>query len=1238
MKRCVVLTAVGFLFTGLLVGQTSFSRLSGTVKDETGGVIPGVELTLTRVDTGATDVTVSNDLGAYVFGTVLPGLYELKAELEGFQTAVFSDLRLAIQTQHRQDIVLRPGQIDEVVTVTAAAETVLQKTDATVGNVIDSARIAKLPNPNRRALTLFDLQPGTTPDGGGTSVTGSRRDQQTFQLDGIDISDNVVGNSNASSVSSILTPAESVEEFRAAVANPDASFGRSAGANVTLVTKRGSNDWHGSAYWYHQNDQLNANSWNNNRSGSERSELKDNRFGFSVGGPILRDKTHFFWNYEGRRLPGSDNINRIVPTESLRSGLLRFRDEAGAIQTINPLQFDPRGLGANPSILAVWNQLPLPNTGGGDGLNTGGFNRDVTTNERNDFAVIRLDHQFNDSWSLEAKFAGDRLLRNSASQVNLLDLTGTTENPQRTRNALLGLHTSFSPTLTNEFRFGWVKDFRPTQRARPTSELPWLPPGANVALNIALQNVDEPTDVDTQRARIQTSNSDYFQFVDNQSWIRGNHVFQYGVDFRHINFIHFRDDKVIGSIGLPVAEIGNLQFTTIPGGQRPGFLQPSDFSTYDQLYASLLGIVSNVPYLAVRDGNLQPLPVGSSLEADTTQRYFSAYFLDTWRVKPSLSVNYGLYYGFTTAPIEAEGKQTIAGFAGTNTLINAADYLREKLDTSVAGGIFNPDVAFFPIADSGQSAAYDTDYRNISPRAAIAWNPSYTDGFWGRLFGDQKTVFRGGYSLLWDRTNTVQTVIIPTLGIGFAQTIAVRSPTNAAGQPFRVGVDGPIPVADFGPAESPVVPPPIYSEILSFSVDPAIQVPRNHVLDFTIQRELPGNLFMEVGYIGRFGRDLYQSLNLQQVPYLAVDPASGQSFAQAFDALAGELRAGVDPANVTAQPFFDNVLAGTGLANTAGLAASQRTNLINGNLNNLFQTIDILRFIAGLDPFNNLQSLDLFMRTSAGRSNYNGLVFTLRKNFSDGLVFDFNYTFAKNLDQNGAWQNSAGQVPNSFDLNAGYAPADFDVTHVMNVNWYWELPFGVNRRFSASGWKNNLIGGWFTSGIVSSRSGLPLTFSQGGQGFGGGAIFGNAVGGIPLAGVDASGFGNNVNSGVTGSGGVGTSSDPAGGGTGLNLFSNPEQVFNSFRRIRLSEDTRMGRNILRAPPRTSLDLSIGKRTTIVKTDNPITFTFSLDFINAFNVVHFDNPSLSFTNPRGFGVINTQDNNPRTIQIGLRFDF
>ena len=638
--------------------------------------------------------------------------------------------------------------------------------------------------------------------------------------------------------------------------------------------------------------------------------------------------------------------------------------------------------------------------------------------------------------------------------------------------------------------------------------------------------------------------------------------------------------------------------------------------------------MSRVPYLAVRDGKLQPLPVGSSLTADTSQQYYSFYFLDTWRIKPSVSLSYGLYYGWTTPPIESDGKQTIMAFANNpKQFVSASEYLKAKRDAALQGDIYNPDLAFVPIRDSGQDAAYKTDRRNWSPRGAAAWNPAFSKGILGKLMGDRKTVLRGGYSMLWDRTNTVQTVIIPTLGIGFAQTISVDSPLNPAGQPFRAGIDGSIPLKNFGASTSPIIPTKVYSETFAFAVDPAIFVPHNHVFDFTIQRSLPANHFLEVGYIGRLGRGLYQSLNLNNAPYFFKDKTSGQTFAQAFDAVAKELRSGVAPGGVTAQPFFENQLPGVG---TKGLAAAQQTNITNGFISDVFQPyLDT----AARNPYNNLQSIDLFMRTAGGRSNYHAMVLTLRKTYSLGLVYDFNYTLAKSLDQYGAIQNSAGEVPNSFDLDAEYAPSDFDLRHIATVNWVYDMPFGPGKRFSSRGWLNKAIGGWFTSGVLQMRSGLPLLVSQGGGVWGGGSgnLLGNNVGAIPTT--DVSQFGNSIHGGVTGSNGIGTS-----GTTGLNLFANPEAVYNSFRYVRISEDTRDGRGKLRAPRQWDLDLALGKKTLIVSGDHPVFFSIGVEFLNALNHVYYNSPNLSLTNKAAFGVISTQANTPRAIQGSLRFDF
>ena len=370
--------------------------------------------------------------------------------------------------------------------------------------------------------------------------------------------------------------------------------------------------------------------------------------------------------------------------------------------------------------------------------------------------------------------------------------------------------------------------------------------------------------------------------------------------------------------------------------------------------------------------------------------------------------------------------------------------LSDKRAASERGEIYNPTLAYVPIRETGRKHAFDTDWTNISPRISAAWTPSFRQGWSNKVFGDGKTVIRGGYSRLYDRTTTVQTITIPTLGVGFAQTLTAIAPRSPLGDPLRVG-DAPIPLVANTAVTSPVVPGMPYAELLSFAVDPGITVPRSHTADFTLQRELPGNIVLELGYIGRYGRNLYQNVNLNQVPYMFKDPASGQTFAQAFDAVAAQLRASVPAASVTSQPWFENLTAaGTPGARTQALAAGNAANFINGNLINLFQNIDIPLLQAGRQPFNNLQAIELFMRSSLGRSNYNGFFTTVRKRFASGLAFDANYTFSRSEDQIGQVQNNTGVLPNNFDPDSDYGPSFDDITHIFNSNWVYELPLHRN--------------------------------------------------------------------------------------------------------------------------------------------------------------------------------------------------
>ncbi|MEK6322566.1 MAG: carboxypeptidase regulatory-like domain-containing protein [Acidobacteriota bacterium] len=1212
-----------------IFGQTATTgRVSGVVTDAQGAVVAGATVKLMNKATKAEKTDVTDSEGRYGFAAV-PGTYEVSVAAQGFRTTVVSDLKADITKVSTLDVELQPGGSEEQVTVTATGEVQLQKDDSSVGNVIDADRIKKLPQINRQVTSLLLGQPAVAPGG---EVAGARADQNTFTLDGLDVSDQVGFRGAVATV--VPVPSESVEEFRVTVANPNATFGRSAGGQVALVTKRGGNAFHGSVYEYHRNDNFIANSWRNNRLGIEKPELIDNRFGFSVGGPIWKEKTFFFGNYEGRRLPGTLSVTRIVPTQSYRDGQLRFRDASGNVNTFNPRTFDPRGLGANPQIQAYHKTLPLPNNFTvGDGLNTGGFTADLPTNLRDDFGVLRLDHQINSNWSVEARGSLYRNIQALAGQADIVNLVGGGAITERPKNLVFAVTGTIRPNLVNELRIGHAFDNFDLIVIDPSTIAKF-----NVAVNVGGGQLDEAIDVDAQRARRQALGGGTTQYTDNATWSKGAHTFQFGGTLRSVSTLHTRNDKVIGSLSTPVAEIGDLGSNVrIGDAERPlpcsptvtsNCLQAADVSRYDNLYASLLGIVDTVSFLAVRDANLKPLPPGTVLENNAKLRAWEFYFADVWRVKPSLTLSYGLTYQWNTPPKDKFDRQTVLAFKDTGNLIDPQDYLRQKAAAAENGDIFNPDIAYIPVKELGGRGVFKINRKDFSPRFSVAWQPSFTDGLFGRVFGERRTVIRGGYSLLYDRLNTVSSVVVPMLGVGFAQTLNFQAPRNAAGQPFRAGIDGPIPVPVNTAQTSPVVPGKPFGELLSFTMDPNIKDPYNHAVDFTIQRELPGKMLIEVGYIGRFARNLYQNVELNSAPIFHKDKASGQRFAEAFDAVAGALRTG---GVVRPQAWFENQLfpGATGV-----LASFFSAQFVDGDVSTLWQQgIDLLPLF-GLPvqkgPFNNTQSLILFVRTSLGRSNYNGMFVTLHKRTSHGLTFDVNYTLSRSLDQLGLIQNFIGQFTSSFEPDIDYSPSDFDRTHILNSNFVYELPFGRGRRYDAGNRLDKIIGGWYVSGIYTASSGVPQTVFQGFGGVFGGGNF-TQTGAIPRT---RPNFGNSVHRRVAGSPTVGTTGNPAEGGSGLNVFSNPEQAFNSFRHANIATDGRSGRGVLRGFSRWNLDMSLGKET---KIGERVKFAISADFFNIFNRVQFVNPLLDFTDKATFGVVDNAFGS-RQIQFGARIEF
>jgi hypothetical protein len=1307
----------------------------GTVADPSGAAVADAEVVLRNKATNAQAAQTTNAAGQYTFANVVPGEYGISVKKPGFRTTDVVGLTVDVSKSYTVDVKLEIGQVSESVTVTTEARVELQTTDAQVGDVIGGTTLSRLPTLTRDASELLTLQPGTTPydtpaNGGfgnnGGTVAGARSDQNSISMDGIDITDNTVGG-GATAVNFIPTGVESLEEFRVGVTNANEAFGRSSGGQITLISKAGTNTFHGDGYWFHQSDGYNANSWDLNHTPNSaantpftrKTPFKDNREGVSVGGPIFRNKTFFFSNYEVRRFPSASQVAHIVPTVNLRNGILAFPDATGVVQQYNlatsvrcgsdsngnPLNLpcDPRGIGISPTIQALYNLNPTGNsaavpasTGTVDGNNTTGFVTTVGTPVKNDFITFRLDHNISQKMHFFGRYLYSRNLQVTNSQINTLagKAIATSGNDTRGDGAIGALDCAFTSNTSNVVRYGWI---------RSRNFIPGLSPSASAATlalagtsaaagTVALAPglaatglIDVPIDVDTQRARTQGNFQRNKQLVDDFTHVKGRHTIVAGGDVRWLPLIAQRNDKVVGSLASLVATADADVFgtnQTIPAANRPPScsktvttfcLLPTDVLRWDRLYAATLGIVDNINVLAVRNGTLAPQPFGTPLIADTNQQAYNFYAQDTWRIKPSLTITYGIGYGWQTPPTEATGQQTFEVDSSNNQILTAAGYIKAKQQAAANGTIFNPTIGYLPIKQSGRSGIWNTDYGNVAPRVSVAWSPSYSDGFLGRSLGTGKTVIRGGFGIYYDRINNVQSVEIPQLGVGFAQTLVLPTPScstngvtagcnaalgagNIGASGFRVGVDGTLPTPTVPAVSSPIVPA-IGGENLSFAVDPDFKVGKSYSVDFTIQRELPGNMLMEIGYIGRFARDLPNSVDFDSSPYQFVDKASGQTFAQAFDAIEQQLAAGSPVSN---QPWFEDQLPGLGLLtlNQGGCAPNtppppgtppiSATQCLVTQANSAFQShsvgsvfgvIDGGRGALGLPTFNNHQiNFALFMRTHNDKSNYNAATFTLRKRPSHGLQFDINYTFSRSLDQVGTVQNNAGTYATSFNPNFQYGPSLFDRTHVFNAILNYDLPAGRGHRFSFG---NNIldkfIAGWYVSGVFRAASGPPLTVVDGDLG---GGFFQSNVNAIPL-------MGTNLNAGVHGNVcgstfGTAGNACSGGSGTGLNLFANPDAAAKDFRAVNISTDGRDGTGSpLRGLGLWNLDSRLGKTTSF---HERFKIEFSADFFNIFNHVNFFQPGLNLQNPAGFGVISQElipadrTQGSRWIQFGLRVSF
>ena len=1304
-RRCVwsrtatalaVSLALGICSSVPLAAQTaSTGVVLGKVTDASGALVAGAEVSLTDTATNLVRVQRTNDAGQFTFASVMPGAYSLKVTKQGFRAAELNGVTVEVNRSFTADLALEVGDVSSTVEVTASAGTELQRSDAQLVNVMDVKMLRRLPALNVSTLDLLSLQPATTPGNAasGGTVSGARSDQNTLLLDGIDVSDNLTGGQGVT-FTQAPTGVGGIRELSIVVANQNASFGRSAGGQIILSSERGSNSLRGAGYWFHQNDDLNANSWANNRTGVKKPDVKNNRSGFSLGGPIFRDKTFFFANYEARRFQRQSAFTRLVPTASLRSGVLTFQDASGqrvayplATSTLcgaGTTRCDPRGLGLSPTVREMFAVMPQGNDATlGDGLNTTGYRAEVAQPITFDTVTGRFDHNLTSKLQLSGRYSYQRNLTPQIGQLDIRDPSNI--EPLRAldnygASVIAGLEYQMGANWLNSFHFGWVQNRSDLYGTPPSAVADRLGlPGTNSSIGgVGVDLAPVPTgdflseaiDVGAQAARTQILRDRNIQFSNRTMWMKGKHSVSFGGEFRVLPFLFTHNDQATFLTG-PIATLEAGNFLTIPATNRPptcaggvttNCLAAGDLARWNDLYAVTLGMVDNVNIVGARDGALQPLPLGTDLISDTTMRYVQFYFEDTWRMRSDLTLSYGLTYSWLTPLEEKLDRIALITDLNTGEVLSAESYLDAKAQAAREGRIFNPQIGVRPLNDSSRDTLADTDYSNIGPRVAVAWSPAFQSGFLGGLTG-QRTVVRGGFGIVYDRVNTISVLLPAAFGIGFGQVLQTVAPfCNASGTPgagcdpaagadnrgqsaFRAGIDGAIPIPPFTGGTSPIVPGPLALGT-TFATDPERKIGRNYVFDFTVQREIPGRMIVEVGYVGRLGRDLPQGKDLSGSPYFFKDSASGQEFAQAFDAVALALRSGAAATTLPAQAWFENQLpglsatsaacrpGGVALNSTQCLAVLQSALFQTNSVANLFLQMNVSRQLGlGLPPYNNLQLAAILMASHGGVSNYHSMVATLRNRPWKGLQFDMNYTLANSQDQIGNTQNNLSLISTGFDPDVDYGPAQSDRRHIFNAIANYELPFGPDRRWSSRhGWVNAVIGGWYASGIYRAYSSLPL-FVTDNVAFGSLGAAANAA--IPLGDPDSLGAG--VHSGVAGSGGVGTLGNPANPvpGSGLNMFEDPQAAFNAFRRIQLSRDTRPRAGTFRGPGFWNLDFRIAKDTQITKR---VRWELSADFFNVFNHVNLGAPSLSLNLPAAFGVFTSQTGDARVIQIGSRISF
>ena len=1100
LLRCIgILAFCSVSSLSALRAQSNTTALSGTVTDVTGASIPNVSVSIANAGSGAEQKTETKSKGEFSFEQLQPGTYEVKVMSPGFSEQD-QKVELLVSTPVKLNFKLVAGSSETVNVETSIAE--LNTTDATLGKAFNSQQVQNLPYLANNVTYLLSLQPGVLAlDSGAQTgglntdsrtgiVNGARQDQSNITLDGVDNNDQIFGYAFNGALRSTR---DSVEEFRVTTTNANADAGRSSGAQVSLVTKSGTNHIHGSAYEYYRDPGTTSNNWFikqaqlNSGEPNVAAKVLEHTYGASLGLPIIKDKLFFFGAYEGFKQASDVPVGQTVPSilggGGLVTGNVTYQacptaavcQNGTTYKTLTPAdiaQLDGRAVDStcdtggcvapmtDAAAVAFFQTLPAANSNGaGDGVNTGGYNFTSPAPVHQITNIARLDYTLNSHQSL---FVRGNLQSDNTQTATQFPGTAPASNIFGNSKGIAAGHIwTINDRMTNNFRYGLIRIGSATEGSVTQ---PYVNFGA----------FSNPTATTSTSTYAVTTNN----FSDDFTYVKGTHAIQGGANIYFIS-----NSQFFNSNQIQVANISPNLLATAAIANQGGTLDPAAFncadcgtvsSSFSNFYNQ--AIIANVGAIEtatsgtdykIENNQLVPQAVGV-IPTHTFHNLEQEYYVqDQWKASSQFTFTFGLRYAYLGVPYEKNGQQ----IAPT---ISADTFLANRVNAAAAGTAYTDDISFRASGSAnGQPNFWTAQKGNFAPRIAFAYATK-----------DNKTSARGGFSLGYDHfgagvIDSYQSNPQSLLSISqtnLAPYTDINSNPRFTGYhdvPMVPGATAAIPLP-FAPAESPFT--------FDYSINDKQKTPYAETFNLTLEHQFPHSFNLTASYVGRLGRHLIQNLDVA-MPTNFYDAGSNQNYFQAATAYDKMVDAGVDATTVPDSGYFHNVFPN--FSYNGYMGAQAYYSYFSANRGNETNAL----FAADTDPtsspagqsfrFFYPQTSSVYVQSTTGSSNYHALQLSVRQALRYGLEYDVNYTYSKSMDEGSDPERSGtggSVIVNSFSPHQWYAPSDFDVRHNLTANYTAPFPFGRGTRFlNGGGILDRIIGGFQLNGVVHYSTGFPFS-------------------------------------------------------------------------------------------------------------------------------------------------------------------